>query len=75
VEYLLPDDLLLLFTDGLVEDRRTDVTVGIDQLGGTVQRLRGEVADDLTAILAGLRRANPADDACALAVHVRADEC
>jgi serine phosphatase RsbU (regulator of sigma subunit) len=74
VESLRPDDLLLLFTDGLVEDRRTDVTVGTGRLGGTLQRLRGETGDDLTAMLAGLRRANPADDACALAVRVHNDQ-
>jgi serine phosphatase RsbU (regulator of sigma subunit) len=70
---LQPDDLLLLFTDGMVEDRRADVLTGISRLGSTLQRLRAGTGDDLTSLLAGLRRANPADDACALAVHVRAE--
>ncbi|GDY29050.1 SpoIIE family protein phosphatase [Gandjariella thermophila] len=70
---LRPDDLLLLYTDGMVEDRRDDVLTGISRLGGSLRRLRAETADDLTGLLARLRRANPADDACALAVHVRAD--
>jgi serine phosphatase RsbU (regulator of sigma subunit) len=67
---LRPDDLLVLFTDGMVEDRRADVFTGINRLAGTLQRLRVENGDDLTGLLAGLRRANPADDACALVVHV-----
>lgn len=37
-------DALLLYTDGVVESRRRDLTAGIDRLAGNAERLRGDFA-------------------------------
>ncbi|GAA3599919.1 hypothetical protein GCM10022419_099870 [Nonomuraea rosea] len=70
---LQPGDLLLMFTDGLVERRTRDIDVG---LGLALEAARDVPAGDLDAgldrLLAGIGGPNPEDDACLLAVSMPA---
>ncbi|MFI6922579.1 PP2C family protein-serine/threonine phosphatase [Nonomuraea spiralis] len=68
---LRPGDLLLMFTDGLVERRTRDIDVGLELV---LAAARGLSAHDLEAgldrLLAQIGGPNPEDDACLLAVAV-----
>ncbi|KAB8194558.1 SpoIIE family protein phosphatase [Nonomuraea phyllanthi] len=70
---LLPGDLLLMFTDGLVERRTRDIDVGLDLV---LAAARDAPARDLDAaldhLLADIGGPNPEDDACLLAVSIPA---
>jgi len=68
-----PDDLLLLYTDGLVEHPHREwreglapVTAALDQASGA----EGGGADALSVLLGRLRRANPKDDTIILAARL-----
>jgi serine phosphatase RsbU (regulator of sigma subunit) len=67
---LAADDVLLLYTDGLIEHRRRSLDDGLAALVATVDR---EVAlaprQPLGSLLDVLRRANPDDDTCILAAR------
>ena len=69
VRQLLPGDLLLLYTDGLVEDRSTPVTLGLSRLRQLVQEHPHlnpeELADLVVERLAGC-----ADDSAVVVVQV-----
>ncbi|WP_430781971.1 SpoIIE family protein phosphatase [Actinoplanes sp. G11-F43] len=66
-------DLLLLYTDGLVEHRRRSLDAGLDAVIATVDdAVRAAPQQPLAALLAGLRRANPDDDTCMLAARPHA---
>ncbi|MFG1695065.1 PP2C family protein-serine/threonine phosphatase [Nonomuraea sp. NPDC049309] len=68
---LQPGDLLLMFTDGLVERRTRDIDVGLDQVLAAARRLSGrDLGDGLDALLAEIGGPNPEDDACLLAVGI-----
>ncbi|WP_433789967.1 PP2C family protein-serine/threonine phosphatase [Actinoplanes sp. CA-252034] len=70
---LTPGDVLLLYTDGLVEERHRGPDVGLDSVIATVDdALRAAPEQPLTELLARLRRANPDDDTCILAARPRA---
>ncbi|MFD6892816.1 SpoIIE family protein phosphatase [Streptomyces sp. NPDC059957] len=67
---LLPDDHLLFYTDGLVEEPGEDIGAGLDRLAETAVRLlrdgRGETLARTLAALCTAQR----DDICVLDVHV-----
>ncbi|WP_309238292.1 SpoIIE family protein phosphatase [Actinoplanes aureus] len=63
-------DVLLLYTDGLVEHRRHSLDAGLDAVIATVDdAVRVAPQQPLTELLARLRRANPDDDTCILAAR------
>lgn len=65
-------DLLLLFTDGLVERRTRDIDEGMDLAVAAASRLSGADLDaGLDQLLADIGGPNPEDDACLLAVGMR----
>ncbi|GAA3153879.1 hypothetical protein GCM10020001_091860 [Nonomuraea salmonea] len=68
---LLPGDLLLMFTDGLVERRVRDIDVGLDLVLAAARRLSAHDLDDgLDALLTDIGGPNPEDDACLVAVGI-----
>ncbi|GAA3675681.1 hypothetical protein GCM10022224_044890 [Nonomuraea antimicrobica] len=70
---LQPGDLLLLFTDGLVERRTRDIDVGLDLTLAAARRIRGHDLDaGLDRLLTDIGGPNPEDDACLLAVGILA---
>jgi serine phosphatase RsbU (regulator of sigma subunit) len=63
-------DLLLFFTDGLIEDRHHALDEGLVPVVDTLNRVStGTGPRSLPDLLAQLRRANPDDDTCMLAAH------
>ena len=61
-------DLLLMYTDGFVEERGHSIDGGVEVLEDHAhQALRVPSADRPTAVLERLRRPNSSDDACVLA--------
>ncbi|MEV0900293.1 SpoIIE family protein phosphatase [Actinoplanes sp. NPDC049802] len=67
-----PGDVLLLYTDGLVEHRRRSMDVGLEAVISTVDdAVRASPQQPLAELLARLRRANPDDDTCILAARPR----
>lgn len=64
-------DLLLLYTDGLVERRDRDLTEGFGLLRDAVQERPEAEPDELIEhVLTALGAANPNDDTCLLALRV-----
>ncbi len=70
---LEPADVLVLYTDGLVEDRTRDITAGLDELSAAVARLEGEdvttMAAEVARLAMGTRRRD--DDVCVLVARTR----
>lgn len=63
-------DVLLLYTDGLVEHRRRGLDVGLDAVVSTVDdAVRAAPEQPLAELLGRLQRANPDDDTCILAAR------
>jgi serine phosphatase RsbU (regulator of sigma subunit) len=68
---LPPGATLLLYTDGLVERRDTDIDAGIDRLCGHLRDHRDEPVDVLVATtLATLTAAGHDDDVVAFAIRI-----
>ncbi|MDR7255304.1 hypothetical protein J2X46_004306 [Nocardioides sp. BE266] len=65
-----PGDALLLYTDGMVETRNRDISLGIDKMLGQFERLlRGEFEGGASRLVEALGSRN--DDAALLLVHRR----
>ncbi|MFD3698386.1 PP2C family protein-serine/threonine phosphatase [Streptomyces sp. NPDC058646] len=68
---LLPDDLLLLYTDGMVERRGEDITQGIDALRTVLLSCAGLSAREaLDHIMAEYTPEEHEDDTCLLAIRL-----
>ncbi|MED7953940.1 SpoIIE family protein phosphatase [Streptomyces sp. BE303] len=68
---LEPDDLVLLFTDGLVERRDEGLDRGLGRLLGAVEEYRAPgLQGCLDHVLRRLRAPNPDDDTCVVGVRL-----
>ncbi len=68
---LEPDDLLVMFTDGLIERPGRDLFEGLDALSATIAAvLRTAPADRLAAVMNALAPSNTSDDTCILIAHL-----
>ncbi|MER5644054.1 SpoIIE family protein phosphatase [Streptosporangium sp. NPDC002524] len=63
-------DLLLLFTDGLVERRTRDIDEGLALTMKAAALLRGDLDDGLDRLIEVIGGPNPEDDTCVLAIGV-----
>ncbi|GIH96725.1 PP2C family protein-serine/threonine phosphatase [Planobispora siamensis] len=65
-----PGDLLLFYTDGLIEQRDRSMEEGLAPVVATLDRISAEGGEHpLADLLAQLHHANPDDDACVLAAR------
>jgi PAS domain S-box-containing protein len=69
---LTPGAGLLLYTDGLIEDRRRDIDEGLSALATAVRRSGARAADQIRAAAESLLHGQPsrADDVCLLAARL-----
>jgi serine phosphatase RsbU (regulator of sigma subunit) len=72
-ESVPPGARLLLYTDGLIEDRRRDITVGFSNLAQAMRGSRAQTAERTCQLAqsAMLGSGTRADDVCILAIHRR----
>jgi sigma-B regulation protein RsbU (phosphoserine phosphatase) len=70
---LAPDDLLLLYTDGVTEVRTSDLLLGHRKLVATLAGLRGRAAHDVVEAVTGcalrLQQGTARDDIAVLAIR------
>ncbi|GII70635.1 hypothetical protein Sme01_31110 [Sphaerisporangium melleum] len=68
---LEPDDLVVMYTDGLIERPGRDLYEGLDLLAATISGvMRAAPADRLSAVMEALVPSNTSDDTCILVAHV-----
>ncbi|MBB2914675.1 PAS domain-containing protein [Streptosporangium becharense] len=69
---LRPDDVLVMFTDGLIEKRGRDLYEGLDLLSGTLARVLSSAApeDRLRAVMDAMLPGSETDDSCVLVTQV-----
>jgi serine phosphatase RsbU (regulator of sigma subunit)/PAS domain-containing protein/anti-sigma regulatory factor (Ser/Thr protein kinase) len=73
VELELPEgSRLVLYTDGLVEDRTHDIDVGLDRLRAALAQPHSTPDETCQAVLDALLPANPTDDVALLVAQTRA---
>jgi serine phosphatase RsbU (regulator of sigma subunit) len=66
-----PGELLVLYTDGLIEHRAHTLAEGLAPVTATLNEITAEPREQpLADLLARLRRANPEDDTCILAARL-----
>jgi serine phosphatase RsbU (regulator of sigma subunit)/PAS domain-containing protein/anti-sigma regulatory factor (Ser/Thr protein kinase) len=63
---------LVLYTDGLVEDREHDIDVGLEQLRGALERAGHSPEDTCRVVLDSRLPAKPSDDIALLVARTRA---
>jgi serine phosphatase RsbU (regulator of sigma subunit)/anti-sigma regulatory factor (Ser/Thr protein kinase)/PAS domain-containing protein len=63
---------LVLYTDGLVEDREHDIDVGLDQLRGALERAGSSPEDTCRVVLDSRLPAKPSDDIALIVARTRA---
>ncbi|MEU6322395.1 GAF domain-containing SpoIIE family protein phosphatase [Streptomyces sp. NPDC047009] len=68
---LAPGDMLLLFTDGLVERREEDIDVSLARLAGLRLRPGASVEESLADVLEHLDAGHAEDDVAVLAARIR----
>ncbi|WP_329561490.1 SpoIIE family protein phosphatase [Kitasatospora sp. NBC_01266] len=62
---------LVLYTDGLVEDRERDIDEGLDRLAGALRQAGRAPEETCEAVLAALLPARPVDDVALLVARTR----
>jgi serine phosphatase RsbU (regulator of sigma subunit) len=69
--HLRPDDLLLLYTDGLVERRDRDLQASLDRLVQVASSIGSRDPNTvLDRVLAAFNAPNPNDDTCVVAIQI-----
>ncbi|MEV7978620.1 SpoIIE family protein phosphatase [Streptomyces sp. NPDC086519] len=63
---------LVLYTDGLVEDRRRDIDEGLELLAGALESAAGSTPDDTCAAVLERLPARPGDDVALIVARTRA---
>ncbi|MFF8974478.1 SpoIIE family protein phosphatase [Streptomyces sp. NPDC014995] len=63
---------LVLYTDGLVEDRRQDIDTGLERLRGALERADGSPEKTCQVVLESLLPARPNDDIALIVARTRA---
>ena len=71
---LLPGDALLLYTDGVIESRFRDLTVGIDRMLGEAERLVSQGFAGGAARICGAALAGRTDDRAVVLIWLTAGE-